>query len=180
MFSQRNGSQALPPWVRHNARTIGVGGIIVVLFLALVWASRPAAPSGNAATSGPPGALAADERFYDFGTISMAKGKVTRTFRLRNTGSTPVTIRRMSTSCMCTSATLVVGDRRRGPYGMPGHGYIPRIDQEIAGGADASIDVTFDPAAHGPAGVGPIQRVVRIETVDGPELQLEIKAVVRP
>lgn len=180
MFSQRNGSQALSPWIHRNTRTIGIGGAIVLLFLVLVWVSRPAAPSGNAAVNGPSGILAADERSYDFGTISMAKGKVTRTFRLRNTGSTPVTIRRMSTSCMCTSATLVVGDRRRGPYGMPGHGYIPRIDQEIEAGSAASVDVTFDPAAHGPAGVGPIQRVVRIETVDGPELQLEIKAVVRP
>jgi hypothetical protein len=152
----------------------------VLLFLVLVWVSRPTAPSGNAASSGPPGVLAVNERFYDFGTISMAKGKVTRTFQLRNTGGTPITIRRMSTSCMCTSATLIVGDRRRGPYGMPGHGYIPRIDQEIAGGAEASVDVTFDPAAHGPAGVGPIQRVVILETVDGPELRLEIKAVVTP
>lgn len=180
MFPQQNRFKELPPWVRRNARTIGIGGIIVLLFLALVWASRPAAPLGNAAVDGPPGVLVADERSYDFGTISMAKGKVTRTFRLRNTGGTPATIRRMSTSCMCTTATLVVGDRRRGPYGMPGHGYNPRIDQEIAGGADASVDVTFDPTAHGPAGVGPIQRVVRIETVDGPELQLEIKAVVTP
>lgn len=180
MIAQRHVLNGLSPWVHRNARPIGIGGIIVLLFLALVWASRPAAPSGNAAVDGSPGILAVDERFYDFGTISMAKGKVARTFRLRNTGSAPVTIRRMSTSCMCTTATLVVGDRRRGPYGMPGHGYIPRIDQEIAGGADASVDVTFDPAAHGPAGVGPIQRVVRIETVDGPEFQLEIKAVVKP
>lgn len=180
MFSQRSRSQTLPPWVQRNGRTIGIGGAIVLLFLVLVWVSRPAAPSGNAATSGPPGVLEVNERFYDFGTISMAKGKVTRTFRLRNTGGTPITIRRMSTSCMCTSATLIVGDRRRGPYGMPGHGYIPRIDQEIEAESEASVDVTFDPAAHGPAGVGPIQRVVTIETVDGPELQLEIKAVVTP
>lgn len=180
MFPQRRKLQGLPLWVQRNSRTIGIGGVIVLLFLVLVWVSRPAAPSGNAATSGPPGVLEMNERFYDFGTISMAKGKVTRTFRLRNAGATPVTVKRMSTSCMCTSATLVVGDRRRGPYGMPGHGYIPRIDQEIAGESEATVDVTFDPAAHGPAGVGPIQRVVTIETVDGPEIKLEIKAVVTP
>lgn len=124
MMSKQNISSALSTWARRHARIIGIGGAIVLLFIVLVWVSRPAAPSGNAVTSGPPGALTVDERSYDFGTVSMAKGKVTRTFRLQNTGGTPITIRRMSTSCMCTNATLVVGDRRRGPYGMPGHGYI--------------------------------------------------------
>jgi len=181
MMLKQQPSQALPQWARRNMRAIGIGGAIVLLFAALVWVSRPTTPSGSAATGdSSPGAFVAEELAYDFGTVSMARGKVTRAFRVRNSGGAPVTIRRMSTSCMCTEATLVVGSRRRGPYGMPGHGYNPRIDQEIAAGSDATVEVTFDPAAHGPAGVGPIQRTVTVEVIDGPELKFEIKAVVTP
>lgn len=81
---------------------------------------------------------------------------------------------------MCTSAALMMGGRRFGPYGMPGHGAIPRIDQTLNPNEEATIEVTFDPAAHGPAGVGKIQRTIIVENNAGQSLELNFTALVTP
>ena len=44
----------------------------------------------------------------------------------------------------------------------------------------AYLDVVFDPAAHGPAGVGPTERAVTIESDAGEPLVLGFTALVRP
>ncbi len=81
---------------------------------------------------------------------------------------------------MCTKASLTQGDIRVGPFGMPSHGGIVPITVEIASGAEAIVEAVFDPAAHGPAGVGPISRDVYLETSDGGKLTLSFKANVTP
>lgn len=125
--------------------------------------------------------LVVDEGVYDFGTISMAGGKVTKVFTISNDTSGPIIVRKLYTSCMCTNATLVKGERRIGPFGMEGHnGPIPLINEEIPAGEKVQLETTFDPAAHGPAGIGPIVRNVFLETADGKKLVLEIKARVTP
>ena len=64
---------------------------------------------------------------------------------------------------------------------MEGHGSpVPTINEELPAGQEAQIEVVFDPAAHGPAGVGPISRNVFVETTDGKKLVFEIKAQVTP
>ena len=117
---------------------------------------------------------------YDFGTISMAKGIVKHQFKIKNTSTKSVTIDKMYTSCMCTTATLTKGDKQFGPYGMPGHGAIPKIGQTINPDEEISVDVFFDPAAHGPAGVGRIQRAVTIENNVGRPVELLFAAMVTP
>ena len=47
-------------------------------------------------------------------------------------------------------------------------------------GEDAIIEVVFDPAAHGPAGIGPVDRVVTIENTAGRPLVLAFAATVTP
>ena len=47
-------------------------------------------------------------------------------------------------------------------------------------GDDAVVEVVFDPAAHGPAGIGPIERVVTIENSAGRPLELAFNATVTP
>ncbi|MBI2959718.1 MAG: DUF1573 domain-containing protein [Betaproteobacteria bacterium] len=126
------------------------------------------------------GALAARESKFDFGSISMAAGKVTHNYWIRNTGATPIVITKLYTSCMCTTAALVKAGRKFDPYGMPGHGYIPALNEPLAPNEDAMIEIVFDPAAHGPAGVGPIERVVTIENNAAPPLELALSAVVTP
>ena len=123
--------------------------------------------------------LSSGENSFDFGKISMSKGKVTHQFELKNVGSAPVIVRRIYTSCMCTSATLIRGNNRVGPFSMPGHGFNPGIEEAIAPGEKVALEVVFDPAAHGPAGVGPIERQVRVETDSG-FVELGIKTLVTP
>ena len=138
--------------------------------------AQPPVAIANAAT----GPLMSPEPFFDFGNISMAAGKVSRNFRIRNTGDSPITINKISTSCMCTVATLITPAGSKGPFGMPGHGFIPAIFETIPPGGGAQVEVVFDPAAHGPAGVGPTERVVTIRTNETAPLELGFRAVVKP
>src|SRR3989338_11123866 len=104
--------------------------------------------------------LAVDESFFDFGNISMAAGVVVHEFKVKNIGTTEAVISQIYTSCMCTEATFKKGDTKLGPFGMPGHGFVPKIKGAIDVGEEAIIEVAFDPAAHGAAGGGPFIRLV--------------------
>ena len=125
--------------------------------------------------------LAVDESFFDFGNMSMAAGVVVHEFKVKNIGTTEAVISQIYTSCMCTEATFKKGDTKLGPFGMPGHGFVPKIKGAIGVGEEGIIEVPFDPAAHGPAGVGPVDRVVYLVYKDKDKpIELEFKAVVQP
>ena len=81
---------------------------------------------------------------------------------------------------MCTTASLVKSARLVGTYGMPGHGPLPPVNETLNPEEAAYLDVTFDPAAHGPAGLGPTARVVTIEHAAGSPVKLAFTANVRP
>ena len=127
--------------------------------------------------------LVATEKSFDFGTVSMAKGKVSHSFKIKNNGSTSVKIGKVYTSCMCTEATIVNGASRKGPFGMPGHnGFASKINETVKPGQEISIEVEVDPAAHGPQGTGPAKKVIYIETDSAitPTLKLELDINVIP
>lgn len=134
-----------------------------------------AAPGGAAS-----GQLTAMRPRYNFGTISMAAGKVTHRYAISNGASGPVVIRKIYTSCMCTTAALVKNGKASDAFGMPGHTPIPSIDVPLTNQDGAYVEVVFDPAAHGPAGVGPIERVVTVEHSAGQPLELQFAATVTP
>lgn len=164
----------------------GVVLIVVALAVAIIAASpgtKSAAPAVSApagAAALPDGALRARETHFDFGPISMAAGKVSHRYLFRNESAAPVLIRQVYTSCMCTTATLVKGMRVIGSYGMPGHGPMPAVNETLAPNEAAYVDVVFDPAAHGPAGLGRTERVVTIEPGAGAPLQVGFTAYVKP
>ncbi|HEY4515352.1 MAG TPA: DUF1573 domain-containing protein [Candidatus Paceibacterota bacterium] len=127
------------------------------------------------------GTLTASETLYDFGTISMKNGDVTNEFTVTNPTEQNIKIDTILTSCMCTRAYLVFPDgKTKGPFGMPGMGYVPPANETIEGGGTRVIRVVYDPNAHGPAGVGRIDRLVTLTDSSGNELKLEIKALVTP
>ena len=99
------------------------------------------------------GTLLVPETKYDFGTISMKKGKVTHTFKVKNTGDAPVSVEKMYTSCMCTTATLFKADEKFGPFGMPGHVAIPKINIGLEPGEESSGDTVFYPNSHKPPSI---------------------------
>ncbi len=163
-----------------SSKAIIIGAIVTfaLLFggLYLMSRSQPQVMVNPQAT----GQLTAGESFYDFGSVSMAKGLVSRKFTLTNPDSVPAVVIKIYSSCMCTKGTLTVGDRTYGPYGMPGHGAIPGIAAEIAPGQTAQLEVIFDPAAHGPAGVGKIERTVTAELNGQSPLNFNFSANVTP
>jgi len=161
---------------------IGIFVGTVVLIGGLIWLGQPEASTINSQASENlvPSSLKVEETIFDFGTISMANGKVSHIFKITNIGSEPVTMSKLFTSCMCTSASLTVGDDKFGPFGMQGHGFIPSIEGIIQSNQEASVEVVFDPKAHGPAGVGKIQRVVTLENNAGSPVELSFSAMVTP
>lgn len=163
-----------------SSKIIIIGTIITfaLLFGGLFFMSRP--EPKVAVNPQATGQLTAGESFYDFGSVSMAKGLVSRKFTLTNSGSTPATITKMFTSCMCTKAKLTLGDKTWGPIGMPGHTAIPNLAVQIDPGQTAEVEVVFDPAAHGPAGVGKIERTVTAELNGQPPLNFNFSANVTP
>ncbi|MEK7556000.1 MAG: DUF1573 domain-containing protein [Patescibacteria group bacterium] len=127
------------------------------------------------------GALVAIEPFYDLGTISMSAGKVSRVFKIKNSGGSPVQVKKIYTSCMCTTATLITKEGKAGPFGMPGHTAIPTISESITPNEEASVEIVFDPAAHGPSAIGKVRRIIYLETDAQKEpIELTFEANVTP
>ena len=76
---------------------------------------------------------------------------------------------------------MVKGDgSTKGPFGMAGMGYVPPANETIKPGESRIVRVVYDPNAHGPAGVGQIDRFVTLTDSSGGTLQFEIKALVTP
>ncbi|MBI5412274.1 DUF1573 domain-containing protein [Candidatus Peregrinibacteria bacterium] len=148
-----------------NKTNVTVVIIIILVMSGIIWFTQPDSKKNDPVSVSSGGTLIADgDSSYDFGTISMAKGKVSYIFKIKNTGTEAVTVRKLYTSCMCTTASLIIaGGQQFGPYGMPSMSFIPEIDQVMSPAEEGTVEVIFDPAAHGPAGVGKIQRTVTVE-----------------
>lgn len=168
---------------KENSASGSAGVIIVIVLTLLILAGIFIAGEGasnqnnqNASIS----QLQASEKLYDFGTISMAKGNVEKIFKVTNPTDKDIEVKTVTTSCMCTSAYIVKGDSAKGPFGMPGMGYVPPANEIIKARDSIDIKVVYDPNAHGPAGVGFIDRFVYLADANGGKIQLEIKATVKP
>ena len=162
--------------------------VIIILSLIIgggliLWSYSVAGKSGSAPKeeiASDQGPLAGTESAYDFGEVSMATGLVNHEFVLRNNSSAPVKIGRAETSCMCTTVYLKTGGKEVGPFGMAGHSGIGNnANLTISPSEELIVRTVFDPAAHGPAGVGQVERQVILEVGDTP-LMLSFSAVVTP
>lgn len=121
------------------------------------------------------------EKLYDFGTISMKDGLVTKDFTVTNNTDKDIVIPSLVTSCMCTKAYFVKPDgSTKGPFGMPSMGFVPPLNETIKVGESRIVRAVYDPNAHGPAGVGLIDRFLILTDAAGGKAQLEIKAMVTP
>ena len=173
----------------NKTKFILLAGAVIVVIGGLIIAARPEPATKTLsavemvradAASKSAGRLTATETKFSFGPISMARGKVKHRYLITNGGTEPVVIRKLYTSCMCTTAALVKNGKAGEAFGMPGHTPIPTINVPINPREEAFVEVIFDPAAHGPAGVGPIERVVTLENNAGRPLELEFAALVSP
>src|SRR3989344_2889068 len=165
-----------------NQKAIIIGAIIVLGLVGLMWWGRSNQAAGPSESSnGGKSSLVASEALYDFGTISMANGTVSKVFKVTNPTDKDIILSNIVTSCMCTTAYIEKAGREKGPFGMPGHGGLTaRANEVIKAGESLDIKGVYDPNAHGPAGVGPVDRFVELTEANGGTTQVEIKAVVKP
>lgn len=119
-----------------------------------------------------------DQSSYDWGEIGLNDGNVEKTFDIKNEGSENLKLFGVTTSCMCTTAQLILDDKSSPKFGM--HDKSSYV-LEVPPGETANLKVVFDPAFHGPSGVGPINRQITVATNDpnNPELKYMLTAVVR-
>jgi hypothetical protein len=80
---------------------------------------------------------------------------------------------------MCTRARLVQAGSASEWFGMT-HGEGTRPDILLQEGEPAILEIAVDPAAHGEAGLGPIQRMIWLGTSAGQQLQFDVTARVVP
>lgn len=126
-------------------------------------------------------ALTAVETFYDFGTISMKNGNVSKIFEVDNNTGGDILVPSLTTSCMCTTAYILKDGSRSRPFGMPGHGgTVPKANVVVKAGETLSVEVVYDPNAHGPAGVGLIERSVFLKDENNNVIEFKFKVNVTP
>ena len=105
--------------------------------------------------------IEATPAFYDLGEVPINGGMVTKEYLIKNTTDKTIRLKKIATSCMCTTASLDLGGKSTKFFGMEGHGDAnPPVNVEIGSGQEAKVIVKFDPAAHGPQGTGPFDRAV--------------------
>mgnify|MGYP001560286199 CR=1 FL=1 len=152
---------------------------VAVIIGGLIWV-LPKPPEKKPPTASVNTAITPEEKYFDFGSISMAAGKVKHTYLVKNDSDRPLTVDKVYTSCMCTEASLINNGKKSGPFGMPGHGFSPGLKEVIGPQSTAEVEAEFDPAAHGPAGVGLIERSVIIEYEGVGQTELSFSAQVTP
>lgn len=108
-------------------------------------------------------AYVVDTTSSDFGTVPMSKGNITKAFSIKNTGTDTLKLFNVKTSCHCTKAFITVDGADSPSFGMDS---LSAWTGEVLAGKEAKLTVVFDPAFHGPQGVGPINRFVSVETND--------------
>lgn len=157
--------------------------VTIIVIAGLVFVARSSQRGREpteSVTASSKGILSAQETSYNFNTVSMANGDVSHIFKIKNTGPETVTITKLYTSCMCTKASLKINGKTTGPFGMAGHGFIPSINVKVEPEQEVEVEAVFDPNAHGPAGVGKIDRVVTVENNAGAPSIFQFSAVVTP
>lgn len=117
--------------------------------------------------------LEVNEKSFDWGQISYNGGNVSKTFTLKNSGTDILKIKNIKTSCTCTKAQLTI-DEQSSPY-FSMHSTSSWVG-EVKPNQEAKLTVIFDPAFHGPSGIGPINRLVLMETndVNSPKLEFTL------
>lgn len=155
-----------------DKKNLIVSAVAILLFIiGLIWLGAPTNKQGNITNAGPTNkSLVADNLEYDFGTISMASGNANHIYRMKNNGAGPVNVSKISTSCMCTTVNVKTVDNKiYGPFGMSmghsGHsGAITDTNITVPAGGEIELTAIFDPNAHGPDAVGPVNRIIYVQS----------------
>lgn len=168
---QKNGQ------VKKNGIDPFLAGIIIVTLLLLggvVYFGAKAGAVSQVSTNNQV-ELTVGDKTFDWGTIDINNGIVSKSFTIENKGSVPLKLYNVKTSCMCTTAQLKTQDQTSKKFGM--HEKSNDVF-EVKPSKTAELIVEFDPAFHGPSGIGPINRTVTLNTNDAnnPTLSFQLTA----
>lgn len=98
---------------------------------------------------------------WDFGEVKYGE-KLEHTFRLKNSGEKILKVKKVATSCACTTASVA--------------------KEQISPGEETELKVVYDTGAmSGPTGRGKQERIIYIKSNDplNPQVEVEIYAMVR-
>jgi len=112
--------------------------------------------------------ITATEVKKDLGIVSLKKGSVTTEFVIKNEGKSDLIVDKLSSSCGCTSASLIYQGKEGPRFYMAGHGHDapdPNWKVSIAPGDEAQVKVYYDPTVH-PDLVGAVTREVSVHSND--------------
>lgn len=110
------------------------------------------------------------ERNFDWGKIDYNGPKATKTFKIKNTGMEILKLTNIKTSCTCTSAQIIIDGNKSPLFSMhSGFSWVGEVLPE----KEADLVVVFDQSFHGPSGVGPVERLISVETNDSQNPKIE-------
>jgi len=105
----------------------------------------------------------ADPGHYDLGDVSYSGGVVSKEYKVKNSSGKDIKLLKIATSCMCTTASAKISEKPTPFYGMEMNGISnPMINSLIKDKEEFSVEVKFDPASHGLAGLGQVSRSVEL------------------
>lgn len=127
-----------------------IAGVLLVVIIGLLLSGEP--------VDGEPNIIIIPESF-DFGDIGL--DLVEKDFIVKNTGTVPLTITQVSTSCGCTKGSVE--------------------SETVPAGGQTKLHVSIDSKVMGNIS-GPIQRIVYVKSNDPqkPEVEVRLKASVVP
>ena len=170
-LSAQTGPDAIPlarhPAPHQNARVAMknlnlIAKLSVLSLVVSVGACTPSkstteapAGSGSAAVTSSGAKIELAEVEHDFGTVTEGE-TVKHTFIVKNTGTTPLLISRVRSSCGCTAAVTK--------------------DKEVPPGGQTEIEVSFNTTGR----MGPNRKTITIQSNDdkNPNAKIEIKAMI--
>lgn len=151
---------------------IGISlAVVAVIGGIAVWASTPT--SGSTGGIGRGGdrfvnnvfaqGISATTESINIGQVSYGGGIIKKEFEIKNTTEKTMKLIKIVTSCMCTKTRVKFGEKTTKFYAMEMNGdKNPIINYDFPAGSTAKVEFDFDPAAHGPAGIGSIDRVITL------------------
>lgn len=117
-----------------------------------------------------------DQKNFDWGKINYGTDAA-KTFTIKNAGTDVLKLTNIKTSCACTFAQVAIDGKVSPKFGMH---TTSSWAGELPPSKEAILTVVFDSDFHGPSGVGPVERLISVETNDAtnPKLEFSLKGVV--
>ena len=120
--------------------------------------------------------IVTSETKKDLGVVNLKSGVVTTEFVIKNEGRSDLVIDKLSSSCGCTSASLVYQETEGPRFYMAGHGHeSPDANWKVAvaPGDEAKVKVYYDPSIH-PDLTGPVTREVFVHSNDPVDFETKL------